>query len=136
VPSIVLIGSDTALLEGLSQTLAAAGFRVRLADSLHDALVVPEVDPPLIVVVERTAALHALRGVSLPRLSLAPGGSLVLYHATDDGPEPLPASLQRLTLADLSLPLERQRLVALIQSVAARARTIGRGDVTPGEIRR
>jgi hypothetical protein len=136
VPSIALIGSDTALLEGLAQTLAAAGFRVRLADTLHDALVVPELDLPLVIVVERSVALSAVHGVTLPRLSLAPGGSLVLYHATDDEPVPLPASLQRLTLADLSLPLERQRLVALIQSVAARARTIGRGDVAPGEIRR
>ncbi len=134
VPSIFLIGSDTALLEGLAQTLAAAGLRVHLADTMHDALVARQGDgapseAPLIMVVERPVALASMRGAILPAMALAPGGSLVLYHSSEDEPAPLPASLQRVTLADLTLPLERQRLVALVQSVAARARTIGRGDV-------
>ena len=57
----------------------------------------------------------------------------MLYHGTDDVALPLPPSLQRLTLADLTLPLERQRLVALVQSVTARARSRGHGDVGPEE---
>jgi DNA-binding NtrC family response regulator len=127
----VLIGSDHALLEGLAQTLAAAGYRVTLADSLHDASVQTAGDPPLVVVVDRATALQSARDIGLH--GLAPGGSIVLYHGTDDAPLPLPASLQRLTLADLTLPLERQRLVALVQSVTARARSRGHGDVGPEE---
>ena len=33
---ILFVGSDLALLEGLAQTLAAAGERVRITQSLHD----------------------------------------------------------------------------------------------------
>ncbi len=127
----VLIGSDHALLEGLAQTLAAAGYRVTLADSLHEATVQTAGDPPLVVVVDRATAIQSARDIGLH--GLAPGGSIVLYHGTDDAPLPLPASLQRLTLADLTLPLERQRLVALVQSVTARARSRGHGDVGPEE---
>jgi DNA-binding NtrC family response regulator len=129
--SIVLIGSDHALLEGLAQTLAAAGFRVDLALGVDDANAIAGHDPPLMVVVDRDTALAAWAAARSPTIALAPGGSVVLYHATDDGPEPLPASLQRLTLADLTLPLERQRLVALVQTVSARARS--RGQRPTGE---
>jgi hypothetical protein len=38
----------------------------------------------------------------------------------------LPPKLQRATLAHLVLPLERQRLVALVQSFDSRSRTTGR----------
>ena len=131
----VLIGSDHALLEGLAQTLAAAGYRVTLADSLHDASTLTAGDPPLVVVLDRATALQSPRDIGLQSIGLAPGGSIVLYHGTDDVPLPLPPSLQRLTLADLTLPLERQRLVALVQSVTARARSRGQGDVEPPEER-
>jgi DNA-binding NtrC family response regulator len=128
---IMLIGSDHALLEGLAQTLAAAGYRVGLADSLHDASTMAGGDPPLVVVLDRATAIQAPRDTGLHGVGLAPGGSIVLYHGTDDAPLALPAALQRLTLADLTLPLERQRLVALVQSVTARARSRGHGE-TPG----
>lgn len=131
----VLIGTDHALLEGLAQTLAAAGYRVQLADSLHDASTLAADDPPLVVVLDRATALQSPRGVGLQGIGLAPGGSIVLYHGTDDVPLPLPPSLQRLTLADLTLPLERQRLVALVHSVTARARSRGHGDTAPPEER-
>jgi DNA-binding NtrC family response regulator len=129
--SIVLIGSDHALLEGLAQTLAAAGFRVDLALGVDDANSIAGHDPPLVVVLDRETALATWSGARIPIITLAPGGSVVLYHATDDGPLPLPPALQRLTLADLTLPLERQRLVALVQSVSARARS--RGQRPAGE---
>jgi hypothetical protein len=46
----------------------------------------------------------------------------------------LPAQLARHVLADLVLPLERNRLVALAEHLATRARAVGRpSDVTlPG----
>lgn len=129
--SIVLIGSDHALLEGLAQTLAAAGFRVDLALGVDDANSIAGHDPPLVVVLDRETAMATWSAARIPILALAPGGSVVLYHTTDEGPLPLPAALQRLTLADLTLPLERQRLVALVQSVSARARS--RGQRPAGE---
>jgi hypothetical protein len=113
---ILFVGSDLALLEGLAQTLAAAGERVQLAQSLHDADLVAADDPPLVVVVERALAFEAAgSGAGMPNLTLAHGGTVVLYHGVDDA-----------ALADLTLPLERQRLVALIRTVADRARARGR----------
>jgi len=126
--SVLLIGSDHALLEGLAQTLAAAGVRVGLADTLHDAVLMASAEPPLLLLLDRASALASPRDVGLSGIALAPGGSVVLYHGNDDTPSALPPSLQRLTLADLTLPLERQRLVALVQTVTARARSRGRED--------
>ena len=45
----------------------------------------------------------------------------------------LPPTLQRAVLANITLPLERQRLVALVQHVAERVRTTGRRRDTPPE---
>jgi hypothetical protein len=45
----------------------------------------------------------------------------------DDGPAPsFPTSVQRQTLADLLLPLERQRLITLVQRLTERAVASGR----------
>jgi hypothetical protein len=123
---ILFVGSDLALLEGLAQTLAAAGERVRLARSLYDSDLVAADDPPLVVVVERALAFEAAgSGAGMPNFTLARGGTVVLYHGPDDAALVLPASLMRTTLADLTLPLERQRLVALVRTVADRARARG-----------
>jgi hypothetical protein len=129
---ILFVGSDLALLEGLAQTLSAAGERVHIAQSLHDSELVAAHDPPLVAIVERSLAFEAAgSGAGMPNLTLAYGGTMVLYHGPDDAALPLPAALLRMTLADLTLPLERQRLVALVQSITARARARGHGD-TPG----
>ena len=128
----LLIGSDHALLEGLAQTLAAAGYRVTLADSLHDASALTAGDPPLVIVLDRAAAFsrRATSGSRVRPRARWIGRALPRHRRCA---LPLPPSLQRLTLADLTLPLERQRLVALVQSVTARARSRGRGDVGPEE---
>jgi hypothetical protein len=61
------------------------------------------------------------------QLPLARGGALLLYRSNvDTQPVPLAPALQRAALADLTLPLERHRLVALIQRVDERARATGR----------
>ena len=115
---IALVGSDVALLEGLAQSLA--GHRVTLAT---DAADVPERfagDPPLVAVVDRALAHVAAR------LPLAPGGALVLFRAAGAPAPAPPASVQRLVIADLVLPLERARLLVLVQSVEDRARRSGR----------
>lgn len=132
---IILIGTDHALLEGLAQLLAGAGHRVSVASSLDEAEDISDERAPLMLVVDRRA-LASDGDRRLSRLPLAAGGAIVLYRtAGDDGrSSALSHGVARLTLADLNLPLERQRLAALAQYVRTRARESGRGRVdTPPE---
>ena len=121
---ILLIGADVALLEGLSQSLAALGYAPSTATSLREARELAAPEPPLISVVDSAIARSA--GADIVGLPLALGGALVLYHRPGTQPALLSPSLQRAVLADLALPLERHRLIALVQHVAERARTTGR----------
>lgn len=131
--TIVLIGSDSALLEGLAQTLAAGGHRPHLAESIAEARELAAASRPLVAVIERQLAMTGSEVLGLP---LARGGAFLLYRTTASTTGALSAPLQRATLADLTLPLERQRLVALIQSVEERARLTGRSrHPTPPELR-
>jgi DNA-binding NtrC family response regulator len=124
--AVMLVGADAPLLEGLAQTLAAAGRTTRIAHSVDDALDLAADARPLVAVVDRALAARDTRALHLP---LAPGGALVLFSsdaaplAGDTGPQ----LFGRVVLADLSLPLERHRLVALIAKVASRVAATGRG---------
>ncbi|MGH7721181.1 MAG: hypothetical protein ACREON_20365 [Gemmatimonadaceae bacterium] len=130
--TILLIGSDVALLEGLSQALAAAGYAPRISTTMAEGAELASAEPPLVAVVERSLAV---REAAVLRLPLAQGGALLLYRpSVDDAPALTPA-LQRAVLADLALPLERHRLVALIQRVEERARATGRGQTPTPEQR-
>jgi DNA-binding NtrC family response regulator len=123
--TLLLVGTDAALLEGLSQTFAALGYVPRVATALQDARELAAAEPPLIAVVDRVLAASA--GTDALAIPLAPGGALVLFSAVGSRPVVLPATLQRSVLADLALPLERNRLVALVQHVEGRVRATGRG---------
>jgi hypothetical protein len=128
--AVLLIGSDMALLEGLAQTLAGAGHRCRLSPTPEEVAEVAPGAPPLVIVAERGDAEQSLR------LPLAPGGALILYRDGDEAAGALPAAVQRAVLADLALPLERKRLLALIEYVEERAARTGRvRDQTPPERR-
>ena len=129
--TILLVGTDVSLLEGLAQTLAAVGHNARLASTLAEAMESSVVEPPLVAVIDR--ALIQPMGDPL-RLPLARGGTIVVYRADGAAATPLPVALQRAALADLKLPLERHRLVTLLQYVEGRARTTGRDHLpTPPE---
>ena len=130
--TILLIGQDDALLEGLAQSLATNGHAARIARTIADAIEMAAAYPPLAVVVERELALS---DPEVMRAPLASGGALLLYRSDATTVAPLPPSLQRLVLADLTLPLERHRLFALIQRVDERARATGRRPPTPPEHR-
>ncbi len=125
--TILLVGTDVSLLEGLAQTLAAVGHSTRLASTLAEAMEAAVVEPPLVAVVDRALILPRADPLRFP---LSRGGTIVVYRADGDPATPLPVALQRAALADLRLPLERHRLVALLQYVEGRARTTGR-DVLP-----
>ena len=129
--TILLVGTDVPLLEGLAQTLAAVGHNTHLASTLAEAMEVAAAELPLVAVVERS--LIQPMGDPL-RIPLSRGGALVVYRPDGASASPLPVALQRAALADLRLPLERHRLVALLQHVESRARTTGRDCMpTPPE---
>ena len=121
---LLFVGADAALLEGLSQSIAALGCTSVVASSLQDAREQALVEPPLVLVVDRALILGS--GADVLAIPLAAGGALVLY-AGQHAPAPmLPPALQRTVLAELVLPLERHRLTALVQHVEARACAAGR----------
>ena len=130
---ILLVGLDAPTLEGLAQTLAAVGHTPLLASSIGEAAEVAAASPPLVAVLDREVAATSADAFRLP---VARGGAIVLFRTTSDPHAPLAASLQRSVLADLSLPLERKRLVALVQHVEERARAAGHDRIeTPPEHR-
>ncbi|MEO5589098.1 MAG: hypothetical protein ABIS03_05885 [Gemmatimonadaceae bacterium] len=122
--AIVLVtGADAELLGGVSQTLAGAGHHAVVAKGISEALDLLKGVHPLVALVscddltERTGVYHA---------TLAQGGALVAYHCDDEDEPDLPFSVKRTILAKLSLPLERQRLLALVKSVETRAHASGK----------
>lgn len=129
---VLLVGGDGALLEGLSQSFAALGYLPQAASTLHEAREAALAAAPLMAVVERELAAES--GADALAIPLAPGGALVLFHGTVDTRPAISPTLQRSVLADLTLPLERHRLIALAQHVQERARATGRGKrTTPPE---
>lgn len=129
---ILLAGGNTALLEGLAQALAGTGQRVVVAHSPEEAEELQARQSPILTVAERGLVADTDAARSLLRGTLAGGGALVTFREAGDTSRTLPAALARHVLADLVLPLERTRLVALAEHLASRARVVGRSpdDVT------
>jgi hypothetical protein len=124
--TVFLIGSNDPLLEGIAQTLAAAGHQPRICHALNDAHEMARTEPPLAAVIERTLAVDDPASLRIP---VVPGGATLLFRsgAEAEPTEPLPLPVQRLVMAELTLPLERHRLVALIQRMEERRQVTGRG---------
>lgn len=124
ITRILLVGTELPLLEGLAQSFAALGFSPTVAPTLHEARESAARNLPLVAIVSRALAADASgEMLSIP---LSPGGALVLYGGSSAGFPPLAPSVQRVVLAELTLPLERNRLLALVQHVGDRARATGR----------
>jgi hypothetical protein len=128
--ALLLVGTDNALIEGIAQLLTAADHKLYFAPSLADALESVGDVRPLMILVERSAIDEIRMTLRVP---LAPGGAFVVFHGDDTTAGPLPHRVQRATLAELSLPLERQRLLALIRYVEKRAQTVGWDSIGNGE---
>ncbi len=120
--TILLAGEDAALLEGLAQMFAALGHNAPVVRTLAEARDVSRRLSPLVTVVDRTlvGSDHTLG------IICAAGGATVLFGHADTPAGMLPASIRRAVLADLTLPLERNRLMALVERVVSRAETVGR----------
>ena len=127
---ILLVGTDVSLLEGLAQSLSAQGHGTRVAASFAEARELAGAIRPLIAVIEHSMAASSAGEVL--GLTLAAGGAVVLYRSQADMAAAVPHALKRHVLAELSLPLERNRLSALVQHVRDRATAVGRGR-TSGE---
>jgi hypothetical protein len=123
VAKVILVGADTALLEGLAQTLLGLDHDVLFATTVEEAGVLANDNMPALTVVSSAALEDAGFGATLP---LTLGSALIVYGSSHDDQPFLPTRMQRATLAHLVLPLERHRLVALIQSFESRSRTTGR----------
>ncbi|MFL5484255.1 MAG: hypothetical protein ACJ793_01365 [Gemmatimonadaceae bacterium] len=120
---VILVGADAALLEGLAQTLLGFGHHVLSAPTVSDARAALNGDLPTIAVISSEALEEGGIAATFP---LTPGGALIVYGKTPAEKPFLPPKLQRATLAYLVLPLERHRLLALVQSFDSRSRTTGR----------
>jgi DNA-binding NtrC family response regulator len=123
VAKVILVGTDVALLEGLAQTLIGFGHDVSFAATVAEAAGSLTGDLPAMAVVSSGALEEGGAGMTLP---LTPGGALIIYGTSHSDQPFLPTKLQRATLAHLVLPLERHRLLALVQSFDQRSRTTGR----------
>ncbi len=127
---IVVVGPDAALLEGLSQTLVGAGYEVMVATEIPEAIESLRGEQPLMAVVHRDELVRSGAGF---RLALAKGGALLSFQTDDTEQDHLPFAVKRATLAELRLPLERHRLLALAQHVESRLHITGR-DATDDSI--
>ena len=130
---VILVGADIALLEGLAQTLLGCGHEVTFAATVNEAAGIMTGEEAAIVAVSTDALEDAGSGATLP---LTANSALIVYGRSHGEHVFLPPKLQRATLAHLVLPLERQRLLALVQSFDSRSRTTGRSQrVEAGEDR-
>ena len=120
---VILVGADVALLEGLAQTLLGFGHEVSFATTVGEVAGTYLTDRAALAVVSAESLLNAGLGATLP---LASGGALIVYGTSHEDRPVLPTKLQRSTLAYLVLPLERHRLMALVQSFESRSRMTGR----------
>lgn len=98
---VLLVGEDGALLEGLSQSLAAVGYVPLAMTTLHEAREAAAANAPLLVVVQRELAAQS--DAEALGILLAPGGALVLYQSVATRSLPVSPTLQRSVLADLTL---------------------------------
>lgn len=125
-PLVLVVGTDSVVLEGIVQTLTSSGFRVACAASNDEASLATAEERPLILLVASELTITHPQLLLLPRRA---GGAALLWYTTPGEEPQLSAEVRRQVLAELLLPLERKRLVALARIVVDRAVESGRnGD--------
>jgi hypothetical protein len=116
--SVLIVGTNAPLIEGVAQILIARDHQLFFSPTLADALDAVGDVKPLVALVERSAIDETRMTLRIP---LAQRGAFIVFHGEESRPAPLPHRVQRATLAELELPLERQRLLSLIRYVDGRA---------------
>lgn len=129
--NVLVVGTDEALVDEIGRMLSGAGHGIRLASALaddrRDGDGAGGTGRVLVVLADRRLPAEEI----VRRAGEAgPGSALLLYRPEEDA-LPLSATLQRLAMADLTLPLEQHRLLALIQRIEERARATGRQGHSP-----
>jgi hypothetical protein len=120
---LLIVGTNATLIEGVAQILTSEGYQLLFSRSLAESLDTVGDIRPLVVLVERSAIDEIRMTLRVP---LSEGGAFLVFHGEDELPAPLPSGVQRSTLAELELPLERQRLMTLLRYVETRAHAVGR----------
>ncbi|HSJ65292.1 MAG TPA: hypothetical protein VK922_15480 [Gemmatimonadaceae bacterium] len=125
---VVIVGGDAALQEGVLQAVRSAGLRAeafRDAASARDAATDA---PPLALVVHVNEARSSGATSQIP---MRPGGAVILFRDREDDRASVEQGFGRTVVAELSLPLERARLTALVSRIVERARVTGRDRPPP-----
>jgi hypothetical protein len=125
---VLIVGGDPAVQEGVLQSVRAAGLDAEACPDVRCASDAAAESPPVALVVHID---HASTGEELRRMALLPGGVIILFHDSDRAGASSRQSFGRAVIAELRLPLERARLIALLNRVVERARITGRDKRPP-----
>lgn len=126
-PLVLVLGRDAGAVEGIAQMLLAGGVRVATADDPHGVQGTMRGELPLVALVERGLATEYPDVLELPRRR---GGATILWHGAEPD-DVVVTPIRRAILAEVQLPLERTRLLALVRHVAARTVQAGHVDGAP-----
>ena len=125
---VLIVGGDAALREGVLQSLRATGVTGEGCEDLSSAREMAVEEPPLALVVDVKLSTAQQGAGGIP---LLPGVAVILFREDVRAARPTQQVFGRSLVAELSLPLERARLLTLLQRIVARARITGRDRRTP-----
>lgn len=119
---VLIVGGEPAVQEGVLQAARAAGLTATGCPDIACAREAASESPPVALVLH---ADLASAGEELRRISLIPGGAVILFRDAESGGASAGRQYTRSVIAELRLPLERARLIALLKHLVARARVTG-----------
>lgn len=125
---VLIVGGDAAMREGVLQTLRASGVSGAGCETVPSAAEIAAEAPPLALVIDVKLS-RVQEGAG--RIPLLPGGAVILFREGISAAVPTQQVFGRSLVAELSLPLERARLMTLLQRIVARARITGRDRRAP-----
>jgi hypothetical protein len=125
---VLIVGGDAALREGVLQSLRATGVTGEGCEDLSGAREIAAAAPPLALVVDAKLSTAQQGAGGIP---LLPGAAVILFRDDVSTARPTQQVFGRSLVAELCLPLERARLMALLQRIVARARITGRDRRAP-----
>ncbi|HUF30662.1 MAG TPA: hypothetical protein VMM77_08330 [Gemmatimonadaceae bacterium] len=125
---VLMVGGDAALREVVLQLLRTTGLSGAGCEDVSCAREMAAVAPPLALVMDVKLSPVQEGAGCIPIL---PGGSVILFREGVSAARATQQVFGRALVAELSLPLERARLMTLLQRIVARARITGRDRRAP-----